>query len=226
MASAGPTPQPGWYADPQSPAQLRFWDGTGWTAQTSPAPPPPGAAPGGQGWAQGPAQAQPGGFITSMFPPRPGERADDALVRGLASYERVSGYAWIAIGVLQVLLVLTIIAGAWNIYVGISRGKLASRIEQRDPYVPATFEPLTGYVISGVLNLVLGGVLGVALVCGDLYVRDQLLKSRHLFAGGIAPATPSGPVPSGPVPPGYAPGAPAFPPAPPTASGPEFRGTP
>jgi hypothetical protein len=166
-----------------------------------------------------------------MFPPRPGEGADDALVRGFASYERISGYAWIAIGVLQVLLVLTIIAGAWNIYVGISRGKLASRIEHRDPYVPATFEPLTGYVISGVLNLVLGGVLGVALVGLDLYVRDQLLKSRHLFAGGVVPVAPNGFAPNGFAPngfapPGYAPGAPAFPVVPPTANGSELRDTP
>ena len=30
---------PGWYADPQSPNQQRWWDGVQWTAQTSPAMP-------------------------------------------------------------------------------------------------------------------------------------------------------------------------------------------
>jgi hypothetical protein len=203
MASVGPTPPAGWYTDPQSPAQLRFWDGTNWTAQTSPAAAPPMQAPGGQGWGQGPVQPQSGGLITSLWPPRPGESADDALTRGLASYEQTSGWVWIAIGVLQVLLLITIIAGVWNIYVGINRRKLAPRIERRDPYIPASFESLTGYIVSGILNLVLGGVLGVALVALDLHVRDQVLKNRHLFAVGAVPAAPYGPAT-----PGYAPGTP------------------
>jgi hypothetical protein len=88
MASVGPTPQPGWYTDPQSPAQMRFWDGTGWTERTSPAAFPSAQAPGGQGWGTGPGQPQRGGFIASMFPQRPGESPDDALARGLAS-ERI-----------------------------------------------------------------------------------------------------------------------------------------
>jgi hypothetical protein len=224
MASAGPSPQPGWYTDPQSPAQLRFWDGTGWTAQTSPAgPPSTQTPPGGQGWGQDAGQPQRGGLITSLFPPRPGESTDDALTRGFASYERTSGWVWIAIGILQVVLLITILAGAWNIYVGINRGKLSPRIERRDPYIPATFEPLTGYVISGILNLVLGGVLGVALVAFDLYVRDQILKNRHLFTPGAVPAAPYGlPTPGTP---GYAPGAPASA-VPPTANGSAFPDTP
>ena len=151
--------------------------------------------------------------------------ADDALTRGLASYEQTSGWVWIAIGILQVLLLITIIAGVWNIYVGINRRKLAPRIERRDPYIPASFESLTGYVISGVLNLVLGGVLGVALVALDLHVRDQVLKNRHLFAAGAVPAGPYGPATPGygpGTPAGYAPGVPASPTVPPTANGPAF----
>ncbi|MFV0375179.1 DUF805 domain-containing protein [Microbacterium sp.] len=31
-------PAPGWYADPQSPALLRWWDGARWGAQTTPVP--------------------------------------------------------------------------------------------------------------------------------------------------------------------------------------------
>jgi Protein of unknown function (DUF2510) len=227
MASVGPTAQPGWYTDPQSPAQLRFWDGTNWTPQTSPMAAPPAQAPGGQGWGQGPGQPQRGGFIASMFPPRPGESADDALTRGLASYEQTTGWVWIAIGVIQVILLITIIAGAWNIYVGINRRKLAPRIERRDPYIPATFEPLTGYIISGILNFLLGGVLGVALVGLDLYVRDQLLQNRQLFAAGAVPAAPYGPATPGYAPgtPGYATGAPATPAVPPTAYGSAFPDT-
>src|SRR5258707_4620330 len=30
------TPGPGWFADPQDPTMLRWWDGQAWTAQTQP----------------------------------------------------------------------------------------------------------------------------------------------------------------------------------------------
>jgi hypothetical protein len=33
------TAQPGWYADPQNPSQVRFWNGNQWTDQTRPAQP-------------------------------------------------------------------------------------------------------------------------------------------------------------------------------------------
>jgi len=242
MASAGQTPPPGWYTDPQSPAQLRFWDGAVWTERTSPAG-PPAPPPGGQGWGQGIGQGvgQPpprGGFLASLFPQRPGESDDDALVRGFSSYERTSGYVWIAIGIIQVICLITIIAGVWNIYVGINRGKLAAQIERRDPYVPATFEPLTTYIISAALNLVLGGVLGLAMVVADVYVRDQVLKNRQLFeqgaasygysSPGYAPGSPGyapGPSGYGQGTPGYPPGVPVPPSMPPT-DGPAFPGRP
>ena len=32
------SPEAGWYADPTDPSAVRWWDGTGWTAQTRPAP--------------------------------------------------------------------------------------------------------------------------------------------------------------------------------------------
>lgn len=182
MASVGPTAPPGWYPDPQSPGLQRFWDGAAWTWQTAPAAPPPYQA---GGYGQGP---HPGGLIGSMFPPRSGESTDDALVRGFASYERLSGWVWIVIGILQVLFLITIIAGAWNIYAGITRIRQAPVIERRSPSVPAAFEPLTGYVIIGVLNLLLGGVLGLVLLAFDLYVRDQVLKNRRLFTGYIPAA--------------------------------------
>jgi Protein of unknown function (DUF2510) len=238
MASAGPTPPPGWYTDPQSPAQLRFWDGAGWTERTSPAG-PPAPPPGGQGWGQGAGQragqgiGQPprGGLIASLFPQRPGETDDDALVRQFSSYERTSGYIWIAIGIIQVICLITIIAGVWNIYVGINRGRLAAQIERRDPYVPATFEPLTSYIISAALNLVLGGVLGLAMVVADVYVRDQVLKNRQLFGASAAsygyspPGYAPGPSGYGQGTPGYPPGVPA-PPSVPPADGPAFPGRP
>jgi TM2 domain-containing membrane protein YozV len=44
MTQNGQSPVPGWYADPQNPAQLRWWDGQQWTEQVQAA----GAAQAGQ----------------------------------------------------------------------------------------------------------------------------------------------------------------------------------
>lgn len=38
-------PAAGWYADPQDAAQLRWWDGSQWSAHTAPAPQPAAPAP-------------------------------------------------------------------------------------------------------------------------------------------------------------------------------------
>jgi hypothetical protein len=107
--------------------------------------------------------------------------ADDTLVRRLTEYTRWSGIAWIVLGVLQIFGVVTIIAGVWNIYAGYTRVRASGPISQRDPGVPAAFQPLAGYVIIGLLNLILGGIVGVVLVVIDLVVRDQILKNAHLF---------------------------------------------
>ena len=39
------SPSPAWYQDPSNPSMLRYWDGSSWTDQTQPAPPPSGFAP-------------------------------------------------------------------------------------------------------------------------------------------------------------------------------------
>jgi Protein of unknown function (DUF2510) len=181
MTSVGPTAPAGWYHDPQVPGQLRYWDGAIWTAHTSPAAvPPPPMRTGAANWAQ-----QLGARVSPL---RAGEGVDAGVVRRLALYERLSGWAWLTLGIIQILTVLGIIAGAWNIFASISRMKVAPRIERREASVPAAFESLTGYVIIGVINLVLGGVLGIAFLALDLFIRDQILKHRDLFSASALTA--------------------------------------
>ena len=59
-------PAPGWYPDPATPGQRRYWDGQGWTNSTAPgsaslsaSSPPPVASP-GVGWQPGTAPQPPG----------------------------------------------------------------------------------------------------------------------------------------------------------------------
>lgn len=194
MSSAGPTAPAGWYTDPQVPGQLRYWDGATWTTHTSPAAMPP--LPPGAGFSN---QAQPYGAVDAQaWSPQAGQSDDASVVRRLALYERLSGWAWLTLGILQILTVAGILAGAWNIFASITRIKKAPRIERREASVPASFESLTGYVIIGVINLVLGGVIGLAFLAADLFIRDQILKHRRLFSAGATP-NPGGTASTNPV---------------------------
>lgn len=146
----------GWHPDPQGLPQLRYWDGHAWTSHTSPLSGPP------------PLYTMPN---------------DVVVVRRVSEYTRWSGIGWMILGALQVISVFGIIAGAWNLYAGWTRVKTAPLIARRDQAVPQIFEGLAGYVVIGLINLFLGGVVGVALVVFDLFVRDQVLKNRGLFTG-------------------------------------------
>lgn len=109
----------------------------------------------------------------------------DDTIRRIADYQRISGVLWIILGIVQILSVYGIIAGLWNIPGGISRLRQATRIRARDSTIPAAFEPVVGLVVIGVINLVAGGVIGVAVVGFDFWIRDRVLKHRGIFTESV-----------------------------------------
>jgi hypothetical protein len=109
---------------------------------------------------------------------------DDNLIRRIADYERISGILWIVFAIFQIISVVGIIAGVWNIIAGFSRIAIAKDIRARKSTVPAAFEGVLQLVIIGIINLVFGGVIGVVFVCFDFFVRDKVLSNRHLFVEG------------------------------------------
>lgn len=120
---------------------------------------------------------------------RPTGQADintDNLFRKLADYERLSGILWILIGVLQVFTFWGAIAGIWNLFAGYSRIKIAPRIRARDRSVPAEFDGIAQLAILAVINVLLGGVIGIVFVIFDYIIREKILDNRHLFDGGLA----------------------------------------
>lgn len=106
---------------------------------------------------------------------------DDLLIRRIADYQRVSGILWICIGAIQLLTVVGIIAGAWNIYAGITRINSCKFILARGPHVPRAFESVTQLIVIGLINLLIGGVIGILFVAFDFYIRDLVLKNASLF---------------------------------------------
>ena len=105
----------------------------------------------------------------------------DLTVNRLADYQRWSGFLWIGLGIIQALTVYGIIAGVWNIFAGISRVKMAKQIRARDASVPAAFKDVSGLVIIAIVNILLGGVIGLVVVGFDIFVRDKILKHRELI---------------------------------------------
>lgn len=114
-------------------------------------------------------------------PPASAESADDAMVRRIAEYERISAIVWSVIAVIQILTLVGIIAGLWNLYAAWTRFRIVPHIQARNREVPAAFESINGLVIIGLVNLFLGGVVGVLGIILDFVVRDHVLKNRHLF---------------------------------------------
>ena len=118
--------------------------------------------------------------------------SDDVLVRRLADYEKISGIVWIVIGILQICLIVTAIAGVWNIFAGITRLNASKLIAVRDPSVPEAFRSISPLVILGVVNLLLGAVFGIVMVALDFVIRDQILTNAHVFDGSSPLIEPTG----------------------------------
>lgn len=114
--------------------------------------------------------------------------SDEVLLARIADYERISAILWLILGIIQVLMIITIIAGIWNIYAATTRFAMSPRIRARDPGVPAAYEGnLVQLVILGALNFFLGAGFGVLFVIFDFYIRDTVLKNRRLFDSVAAP---------------------------------------
>lgn len=106
---------------------------------------------------------------------------EENLVRRLADFVRMSGWFWIILGVIQICTLLASIAGIWNIIAGIVELGTSKKVRRRDPSVPKLFEGIAGLIIMGVVNIFLGGIIGVGIIIFDVYVRDKILTNRHLF---------------------------------------------
>lgn len=127
-------------------------------------------------------------LIPGIFPPglpQPAD-ADELQVRRIGDYVRLSGIFWIVLGGLQILSVIGIIAGIWNIFAGITRLSAAKRIMARDPRVIDDFRGIAGLVVIAAVNLLLGGVIGVVFAGFDFVIRDKILSNTRLFEGDPA----------------------------------------
>lgn len=100
----------------------------------------------------------------------------------LAGLETTSAVVWLIIGILQVLSLVLILVGAWNIYVSTTRFKRVTFIKNGEPWIPNVVDKELGSIILfAIINFVLGAIIGVISPLIDLYIRDVIIKKRYLF---------------------------------------------
>ena len=195
----------GWY--PQPDGRQRYWDGQQWTEHFGPGVPSVTTRNrtmfcGNCGsrvvesnrFCSACGQEQPSGPVLESgaaptnaslgyapAPAGPWETPEQKLLRRLSEYVTWSGIAWIILGVIQILTLFAALAGVWNIFAGITRIRTGKAIKARSALIPAAFQGIAGLVIIGIINLVLGGFVGVILVGVDFFLRDKVLTNAHLF---------------------------------------------
>lgn len=106
-----------------------------------------------------------------------------SVTKSLSEKEKIAAIIWLIIGILQCFSFVFILSGAWNIYAAITRFKRSNSVLQPWKGIVNTYDKeLTGIIISIVVNVIFGGVIGVAGALYDLFaVRDYVLKNRKVF---------------------------------------------
>jgi len=138
---------------------------------------------------------------TSQLPPvvpmgAAGYGAQDTIDT-IKKLEMASAIVWSIIAGVQVLagvlcliipfltfsteIFFVMVAGVWNIFGALSRFGLVKKIEARQASILKAFESVTPLIIIGIVNLLLGAVIGALWVIIDFIIRDKVLKNRHLF---------------------------------------------
>lgn len=130
--------------------------------------------------------------LCGVSPPvPPSVRKDtDLFINRIADYYKVSAILWLIIAILQIVSILGIIAGIWNLFASASRFQMIKAVRARLPSVVEANKGIAQLVILGIINFFLGAVVGVLFVAFDFYIRDQVLKRANLF-GGTVPASPT-----------------------------------
>jgi len=104
------------------------------------------------------------------------------FITNIAATERFSSFCWFLIGVLQVLAIITCIAGVWNIVNSVMLYRRVKRIEVRDSKIPNEYrKDLKGLILFFCVNLFLGAGIGVIFIAINYYVRKQILKHSYVF---------------------------------------------
>jgi len=105
-----------------------------------------------------------------------------------ASLFAALNWIWLVIGVIQVVSCVAALAGIWNLWVVRQRWDVPRLIRRRSPAVVMMYtDDLPWFAAFFLINLLLGGVVGVLLIAVEfLLVRRSVLRHRAVLLDGAA----------------------------------------
>lgn len=115
---------------------------------------------------------------------QPPKTPAEEIAKEIRDDTRTSAILWIVIGSVQILGCITIIAGVWNLVMGIRRLNLSETVTPGNPEVYQAFDSgLTNIIVTAVLNFILGGVVFALLCIWDYFIRDKVIRNASVFCG-------------------------------------------
>ncbi len=118
----------------------------------------------------------------------------NTVLQNISNKEKAGGIIWIVVASLQLLIGLaynwiTLIIGIWNLIMGITTITNAGKMEQRANNIVEEYEKnLTNIIIFLVVNIFIGGLIGVIGAIYDLVVRNYVLSNRNILLGNTSPS--------------------------------------
>ena len=98
--------------------------------------------------------------------------------------EIASNVIWLILGVLQCVALYAAAAGVWNVINAIVALRNVKNIQPGNAGVVPYFDQRrTWLIVLAVVNIVLGGVVGVLLVLGEWSLREFVLRNRSAIEG-------------------------------------------
>lgn len=107
----------------------------------------------------------------------------EQVVKTLSDREKIAAIIWLVIGICQCCSGVLIIAGGWNIYSAITRFKQSKAVLTPWAGIVNNYDKwMTSIIIGLVINLIVGGVIGVAGSLYDMFaVRNYVLDNKVVF---------------------------------------------
>lgn len=89
---------------------------------------------------------------------------------------------WVIIAVFQIISIVGILVGIYNLTVSIRNMDYSKKILQRPVGIYRSFEPVTGYIVVLLINLFFGAFIGVIGSLYDIFgVRSYVMSNKDAF---------------------------------------------
>ncbi len=106
----------------------------------------------------------------------------EQVARSIRDWEKIANILWLVLGIIQCFTLAGIPCGVFNIIMSVRGLKNSKLIAVGQQWVIGYYEnSLISLIIAAVVNLIIGGFIGVALVIFEFIIRDYALKHRYAF---------------------------------------------